>query len=154
MKQSYHCENENELIALGELLGTLLKPKDVIALEGDLGAGKTTFTKGIAKGLEIQRVVNSPTFTIVKEYHGRIPLYHMDVYRLEDSDEDLGFDEYVYGEGVTVVEWAHLVEEYLPPERLTIHIQYEGSGRKLSFIPVGKRYYELCEELQHERASH
>ncbi|MET3700117.1 tRNA threonylcarbamoyladenosine biosynthesis protein TsaE [Bacillus oleivorans] len=155
MEQSYHCENEKELIALGELLGRLLRPKDVIALEGDLGAGKTTFTKGIAKGLDIERVVNSPTFTIVKEYHGRVPLYHMDVYRLEDSDEDLGFDEYFYGEGVTVVEWAHLVEEYLPPERLTIHIQYEGSGgRKLVFIPTGQRYYELCEELHHERASH
>lgn len=148
----YHCNNEAEVIELGRVLGSILKAKDVIALEGDLGAGKTTLTKGIAKGLGITRVVNSPTFTIVKEYQGRLPLYHMDVYRLEDSDEDIGFDEYFYGEGITIIEWAHLVQEYLPPERLTIHITYEESGRKLILDPIGDRYHEICEELKHECA--
>lgn len=98
-------------MGFSEKLGSLLQPGDVLALEGDLGAGKTTFTKGLAKGLDIKRNVNSPTFTIIKEYHGRLPLYHMDVYRVEDSFEDLGFDEYFDGNGVTVVEWAHLVKE-------------------------------------------
>ena len=81
-----------------------------------MGAGKTTFTKGLAEGLGNHRNVNSPTFTIIKEYQGRLPLYHMDVYRVEDSFEDLGFEEYFKGGGVTVVEWAHLIEDQLPEE--------------------------------------
>ncbi|WP_251555484.1 tRNA (adenosine(37)-N6)-threonylcarbamoyltransferase complex ATPase subunit type 1 TsaE [Neobacillus muris] len=129
-------------------LAKLLQPGDVIALEGDLGAGKTTFTKGLALGLEIKKTVNSPTFTIIKEYHGRLPLYHMDVYRVEDGLEDLGFDEYFEGEGVTVVEWAHLIEEQLPEERLTIYLYHESEDhRKIVLIPRGKRYEELCKEI-------
>lgn len=125
-----------------------LEPSDVITLEGDLGAGKTTFTKGLAKGLGITRTVNSPTFTIIKEYHGRMPLYHMDVYRLEHSDEDLGFDEYFEGDGVTVVEWAHLIEDQLPKDRLTIRIEHQGdTKRKITVMPLGERYQQLCEEL-------
>src|SRR5574342_462514 len=108
-------------------LAGLLKAGDVLALEGDLGAGKTTFTKGLAEGLGITRNVNSPTFTIIKEYQGRLPLYHMDVYRVEDAFEDLGFEEYFEGNGVTVVEWAHLIEEQLPQERLTIFL-YRDEG--------------------------
>ncbi|MFE8703971.1 tRNA (adenosine(37)-N6)-threonylcarbamoyltransferase complex ATPase subunit type 1 TsaE [Cytobacillus sp. FJAT-54145] len=129
-------------------LAELLKPGDVITLEGDLGAGKTTFTKGLAKGLDIKRTVNSPTFTIIKEYHGKMPLYHMDVYRLENSDEDLGFDEYFEGNGVTVVEWAHLIEDLLPEELLSINIKHgENESRVLTLIPKGTRYEELCKEL-------
>lgn len=129
-------------------LADALQPGDVITLEGDLGAGKTAFTKGLALGLGIRKNVNSPTFTIIKEYVGRIPLYHMDVYRLEDSDEDLGFDEYFEGEGVTVVEWAHLIEDQLPEERLNIYIHHQGNdSRKFLFKPVGKRYVQLCKEI-------
>jgi tRNA threonylcarbamoyladenosine biosynthesis protein TsaE len=129
-------------------LAEKLQRKDVITLEGDLGAGKTTFTKGLAKGLGIERNVNSPTFTIIKEYKGRLPLYHMDVYRLEDTFEDLGFDEYFDGDGVTVVEWAHLIQEQLPPELLKIHIYHHGeSERKIVLEPIGKRYEELCKEI-------
>ena len=125
-----------------------LQPGDVIALEGDLGAGKTTFTKGLAEGLGIKKNVNSPTFTIIKEYHGRMPLFHMDVYRVADSYEDLGFDEYFEGDGVTVVEWAHLIEEQLPSERLTIFLYHENQDqRKLVFVPMGKRYEQLCKEI-------
>src|SRR5690606_35740407 len=122
-------------------LATYLKPGDVLTLEGDLGAGKTTFTKGLAKGLGITRNVNSPTFTIIKEYHGRMPLYHMDVYRLENSSEDLGFDEYFEGEGVTVVEWAHLIDDQLPESRLEIVIKHQGeNNRKMIIKPLGDRY--------------
>jgi tRNA threonylcarbamoyladenosine biosynthesis protein TsaE len=129
-------------------LAQKLQPGDVITLEGDLGAGKTTFTKGLAVGLDISRNVSSPTFTIIKEYQGRLPLYHMDVYRLEDSYEDLGFDEYFEGEGVTVVEWAHLIEEQLPNELLQISITHgEENSRILTITPKGKRYEMLCKEL-------
>jgi tRNA threonylcarbamoyladenosine biosynthesis protein TsaE len=135
-------------------LGELLKPGDVITLEGDLGAGKTTFTKGLAKGLHIKRVVKSPTFTIIREYQGRLPLYHMDVYRLEDSDEDLGFDEYFEGEGVSVVEWAHIIEEYLPEDRLDITIRrLDDNERELTLEPKGERFYRLCEEFMNESFS-
>lgn len=135
-------------MGFSEKLGSLLQPGDVLALEGDLGAGKTTFTKGLAKGLDIKRNVNSPTFTIIKEYHGRLPLYHMDVYRVEDSFEDLGFDEYFDGNGVTVVEWAHLVKEQLPEELLTIYLYLDDhASRRLVLDPKGKRYEELCKEI-------
>ncbi|AND37891.1 MULTISPECIES: tRNA (adenosine(37)-N6)-threonylcarbamoyltransferase complex ATPase subunit type 1 TsaE [Cytobacillus] len=137
-----------DTMAFSERLGSLLQPGDVLALEGDLGAGKTTFTKGLAKGLNITRNVNSPTFTIIKEYQGRLPLYHMDVYRVEDSFEDLGFDEYFEGNGVTVVEWAHLVKEQLPEELLTIYLYLDDNdSRKLVLEPRGKRYEELCKEI-------
>ncbi|EWG08847.1 tRNA (adenosine(37)-N6)-threonylcarbamoyltransferase complex ATPase subunit type 1 TsaE [Cytobacillus firmus] len=137
-----------DTMGFSEKLGSLLQPGDVLALEGDLGAGKTTFTKGLAKGLNITRNVNSPTFTIIKEYHGRLPLYHMDVYRVEDSFEDLGFDEYFDGNGVTVVEWAHLVKEQLPEELLTIYLYLDNhDSRRLVLEPRGKRYEELCKEI-------
>jgi tRNA threonylcarbamoyladenosine biosynthesis protein TsaE len=129
-------------------LAGFLKPGDVIALEGDLGAGKTTFTKGLAEGLDIKRNVNSPTFTIIKEYQGRLPLYHMDVYRVEDAFEDLGFEEYFEGNGVTVVEWAHLIEAQLPEELLLIQLYLEGNGsRRIVAVPKGERYEELCKEI-------
>ena len=131
-----------------EELAVLLKPGAVLTLEGDLGAGKTTFTKGLAKGLGVTKTVNSPTFTIIKEYKGRLPLYHMDVYRLDDSFEDLGFDEYFEGEGVTVVEWAHLIQDQLPKELLSLSIYREGdSARRIVLKPYGNRYIELCKEI-------
>lgn len=137
-----------ESMHVAERLGTMLEAQDVIVLEGDLGAGKTTFTKGLAKGLEIRRVVNSPTFNIIKEYKGRLPLYHMDVYRLGESEEDLGFDDYFYGDGVTVVEWAHLIQSYLPSSLLKISLFHKGdTNRKIVFEPVGERYIRLCKEL-------
>lgn len=129
-------------------LAALLKEGDVIALEGDLGAGKTTFTKGLAEGLGITRNVNSPTFTIIKEYQGRLPLYHMDVYRVEDAFEDLGFEEYFEGNGVTVVEWAHLIEAQLPDELLLLKLYLDENGaRRIVAEPKGERYEELCEEI-------
>jgi len=139
---------------IAKKLGYLLHENDVILLEGDLGAGKTTFSKGIGLGLGVKRTINSPTFTIIKEYKGRLPFYHMDVYRLEDQFEDFGFDEYFYGGGVTVVEWAQFIEEQLPEEYLTIHIQTIGEQeRNIQLIPHGKRYEQLCKELTNESIS-
>jgi len=137
-----------ETMEFASRMAQLLQPGDVITLEGDLGAGKTTFTKGLAKGLGITKTVNSPTFTIIKEYQGSMPLYHMDVYRLKDAYEDLGFDEYFEGEGVTVVEWAHLIEDQLPIEHLQINLFYhEEIGRKIVLSPKGNRYMQICKEL-------
>ncbi|MED3548829.1 tRNA (adenosine(37)-N6)-threonylcarbamoyltransferase complex ATPase subunit type 1 TsaE [Cytobacillus praedii] len=149
MKQFEFISNKPEdTMDFSKRLAECLKPGDVIALEGDLGAGKTTFTKGLALGLDIKRNVNSPTFTIIKEYQGRMPLYHMDVYRVEDSFEDLGFDEYFEGNGITVVEWAHLIEEQLPQELLMISLFLGENGtRKIVVTPKGERYEELCKEF-------
>ncbi|MGM7724259.1 tRNA (adenosine(37)-N6)-threonylcarbamoyltransferase complex ATPase subunit type 1 TsaE [Metabacillus sp. Hm71] len=149
-----HSADETSILA--KRLSEKLNKRDVITLEGDLGAGKTTFTKALAAGLGIKRNVNSPTFTIIKEYSdGRLPLYHMDVYRLEDADEDLGFDEYFHGEGVTVVEWAHLIEDQLPNERLDIKINYiNDTTRKIIMTPFGSHYVNLCKELRDESISH
>lgn len=140
--------SEQETEQLAGKLAILLAPADVLTLEGDLGAGKTTFTKSVAKGLGITRNVNSPTFTILKQYEGRLSLNHLDVYRLADSDEDLGWDELFYGEAVSIIEWAHLIKEDLPPERLAIQIHRVGEDkRNFTFEPFGKRYEQLCEEL-------
>lgn len=102
-----------------------LRAGDVLCLYGDLGAGKTAFVQGLAKGLGIDEPITSPTFTIVNEYEGRLPLYHFDVYRIADSDEmyEVGFDEYVYGEGVSVIEWPQLIADILPERRYNIEIK-------------------------------
>jgi tRNA threonylcarbamoyladenosine biosynthesis protein TsaE len=135
-------------IGVAERLAALLEPGNVITLEGDLGAGKTTFTKGLAIGLGIDRTLSSPTFTIVKEYEGRLPLYHMDVYRLENSDEDIGFEEYFNGNGITVIEWAQYIEDFLPTDRLNIMIKYLDEGsRLLIFEPSGSHYKQIVEAL-------
>ena len=120
--ESYSAE---ETFRLGEMTGGKLKPGTVICLDGDLGAGKTVFVKGVAKGLGITDTVCSPTFTILQEYRdGRMPLYHFDVYRIEDPEEmyEIGFDEYLYGEGVCLIEWAKNVAELIPDGALKITI--------------------------------
>ena len=140
--------SEQETKALAEQLAARLHAGDVLTLEGDLGAGKTTFTKSVARGLGITRNVNSPTFTILKQYEGRLSLNHLDVYRLANSDEDLGWDELFYGDAVSIIEWAHLIEEDLPAERLAIQIiRLDEDARKFTFMPLGERYEQLCEEL-------
>lgn len=141
-------KSDDETKEVAYKLAQLLQSGNVVTLEGDLGAGKTTFTKGIAKGLDIESVISSPTFTIVKEYKGKLPLYHMDVYRLEFSDEDIGFLEYFHGDGISVVEWAQFIEDYLPEERLVISIKYlENDSRKLIFKPIGTYYNEILQQL-------
>ncbi|MGD7045883.1 tRNA (adenosine(37)-N6)-threonylcarbamoyltransferase complex ATPase subunit type 1 TsaE [Jeotgalibacillus proteolyticus] len=148
MIYNWNSNHPDETAEFACKLGELLKAGDVLTLEGDLGAGKTAFSKGVAKGLGVTRTVNSPTFTIMKEYMGRLPLYHMDVYRLGEEGEDLGFQEYFEGEGVCLVEWAHLIEEQLPQQRLEISIFYEGEHtRRFELRPAGERYEELCKEI-------
>ena len=122
---------------IAKSLASSLKPGTVIALDGELGAGKTVFVKGIAMGLGIFENITSPTFTIVKEYSGRLKLYHFDVYRIEDCSElfEIGFDEYINGEGVSVIEWAVNIEDTLPSD--TIYINIEGSGYSQRKIEIG-----------------
>lgn len=141
--------NEMETMQLAEKLGNIVQEGTLITLEGDLGAGKTTFTKGLGKGLGIKRPINSPTFTIMKIYEGgRLPLYHIDAYRLEGLEQDLGFEEFIYGEGVCVIEWYMFIEDLLPKDRLEIKIEYEGDeARKITLIPHGTIYEELVKEL-------
>lgn len=140
--------SDKESKEIAERLALLLKPGDVVTLEGQLGTGKTTFTKGIAQGLGVKEMITSPTFTIVKEYNGRVPLYHMDAYRLEHSEEDIGFHEYFDGAGLSVVEWAEFIEDFLPSERLNIKISYiDEHARLIQFQPSGKHYAKTIKEL-------
>lgn len=148
MNYIIQVKSPNETEQLAMRLAGLLQPKDIVTLEGDLGAGKTTFTKGLAKGLGIERTVNSPTFTILKQYEGTLQLNHFDVYRLENSDEDIGFDELFAEEAVSVIEWAQFIEDYLPDERLGIIIRrLSEDGREVEFQPRGAHYENLCREL-------
>jgi tRNA threonylcarbamoyladenosine biosynthesis protein TsaE len=148
MNQTIDVQSQAETARLAEKLASLLEGGEVITLEGDLGAGKTTFTQALAKGLGIRRTVSSPTFTILKQYEGRLPLNHLDVYRLADSEEDLGWDELFYGDAVSVVEWAQYIEEELPEERLAIEIRrLDENGRRFSFTPSGSRYESMMKEL-------
>lgn len=139
--------DEKETIAFGERLGQLLKAGDLITMEGDLGAGKTTLTKGIGLGLGVKRVINSPTFNILKGYQGRIPLYHLDVYRLEGVSQELGFEEYYDGDGVCVIEWAQFIEDELPKERLEITLKHIGQERELTMQAIGERYETLVKKV-------
>lgn len=115
-----------ETFALGERLGRGARPGQIYTLTGDLGVGKTVFTQGVAKGLGISEPVSSPTFTIVQEYgSGRLPFYHFDVYRIGDVEEmeEIGYDDYFFGEGVCLIEWAELVREILPEHRISVTIE-------------------------------
>ena len=139
---------ENEMIEFGSQLAKHLFPGTIITLEGDLGAGKTTFTKGIGQGLGIKKVINSPTFTIVKVYHGDYTLYHFDAYRLEGQNDELGFEEMFEGDGVCVIEWAQFIEDILPTDRLDIQIiKNEDETRTFVFHAHGQRYEELVKEM-------
>ncbi len=120
-------QNESDTKRFGIELARKLKPGDIVALIGDLGTGKTTLTKSIAEGLGITELVTSPTFTIVQEYtEGRLPLYHFDVYRLCDTEEmyELGYEEYFFGQGVCIIEWADQIEGLIPEESIIIRIEY------------------------------
>ncbi len=123
----------------------------VIGLDGDLGAGKTRFSQAFAKAIGVIETVNSPTFTLIKEYNGfTFPLYHMDVYRLcLEEAEELGLDEYFYGEGICIIEWAARIHEILPEERLHIHMKYiSDHEREVVVTPNGLVYDEYCQNLQ------
>jgi len=140
---TYISKSEEDTKELAKNIGKILKKGDILTLEGDLGAGKTTFTKGIALGLQIARNVTSPTFTMMKQYKGgTLPLYHIDAYRLENESEDIGFEELIGGDGITVIEWAIFIEEYLPEEKLVVQIEIINlNKRKITFKPTSF-YYE------------
>lgn len=127
-------EHPDDTFTAGEIIGRALKPGDVVALIGELGAGKTCITRGIARGIGISDsyYITSPTFTLINEYPGRIPLYHMDMYRISGPEymEDIGFDEYLSGGGVVVVEWAERIAGILPSGTLYIHIEYRGEQER------------------------
>ena len=144
-----YLEDENKTKEIGYKLGQLLQPGSVICLIGDLGAGKTTMTQSLAKALEVEDYITSPTFTIVNEYEGRMPLYHFDVYRIGSSEEmyDIGFDEYIDGDGVCIIEWANLIEDILPDEYLYIEMNYKETGREMILTPKGDKYEEIVKEL-------
>ncbi|PWV93772.1 tRNA threonylcarbamoyladenosine biosynthesis protein TsaE [Paenibacillus cellulosilyticus] len=145
---------ETETIQLAERLAKWAEPGTVLALDGDLGAGKTRFSQAFAAALGVPGIVNSPTFTIIKEYEGqKLPFYHMDVYRLSiEEADDLGLDDYFFGEGVTIVEWASLIEELLPPDRLHVQLVHlGGQSRRYELMGIGGRYAELVKGLAYEQ---
>ena len=122
----YETRSPEETRALGKKIGAAAKPGDLYTLVGDLGVGKTVFTQGIAEGLGIREPICSPTFTIVQVYEeGRMPFYHFDVYRIGDIEEmdEIGYEDYFYGEGLCMIEWANLIEEILPQERFDVTIE-------------------------------
>ena len=152
--RTFHTRNADETRALAARLGRLLRPGDVLCLLGDLGAGKTTFTQGLARGLDLppDEPINSPTYTLIAEHPGgRLPLYHFDVYRLPDSSglTELAFDEYLEGRGVVVIEWADRIADALPLERLDLKLTATdgGDAREITLTPQGERARHLMEAL-------
>ncbi|HEM5424248.1 TPA: tRNA (adenosine(37)-N6)-threonylcarbamoyltransferase complex ATPase subunit type 1 TsaE [Streptococcus suis] len=143
-----YSQNENELIAIGERIGKACKPNQVLVLSGDLGAGKTTLTKGLAKGLKIEQMIKSPTYTIVREYEGIMPLYHLDVYRIGDDPDSIDLDDFLYGGGLTVIEWGELLDVSLFDDYLLIRIEKEGDGRRLTVESHGAQSSDLAKEFQ------
>lgn len=149
MDYKYTAYSESETMELAENLESEKFPGMVICLNGELGSGKTVFTKAFANSLGINEVVTSPTFNIIKEYtDGEMPLYHMDVYRIEDKAKELGLEEYFDGNGVTIVEWADMINDYLPKERLDINIKVTGEDTRVFVLkPHGKKYEDICEAI-------
>lgn len=147
---SITTDSAEQTQALARRLAGQLEKGDVINLTGELGAGKTAFSQGLASGLGVEERVTSPTFAIIKEYSGRLPLYHMDVYRLSSPAElvDLGYEEYFFGDGVTVVEWGDKVIELFPPDYLEVVFELGGiDKRKITFIPNGQRWGKVMGRL-------
>lgn len=143
--------SEEETIELAQNIESEKFPNMVICLQGDLGSGKTMFAKGFAKAMEVEEEITSPTFNIIKEYtSGELPLYHMDVYRLDGKVDELGIEEYYTKGGVTIIEWADMIPDYLPEERLDIKIRNSGEDedkRVIILIPHGRKYEEVCEAV-------
>ena len=139
--------DEEDLIELAQNIESEKFENMVICLNGDLGSGKTVFAKAFASAMGIDEV-SSPTFSIIKEYVGELPFYHMDVYRVENNVENLGISEYFEKNGVTIIEWADMIKEYLPEERLDIKIKVTGENTRLVILkPHGEKYQSICEEI-------
>ncbi len=144
LKLTSHSPEETQ--QLGRIIGELMNPGDIILLCGPLGAGKTCLAQGIAHGLGVRENTASPSYVLMREFAGRMPLYHMDLYRLEFNEiDDLGLDDYLYGHGLCVIEWAEKAASLLPAERLTVSLAYAGeSERNIEIIPSGTNYTEVA----------
>ena len=142
-------KTREETISLGEKLGKLLPANSILAMNGDLAAGKTTFTKGIGIGLDIKQVINSPTFNILKIYEGSKTLYHIDAYRLEENPYDLGFEEYMDDDGIMVIEWFDYMKDMISNDYLELKFKYiDDETREIEFIPHGSKYDDVLKELE------
>lgn len=147
------ANNLKDTEKLGKIIAKCLEKGTVICLDGELGAGKTSLTQFIAEEFGVKEYIVSPTFTIIKEYEGKLPFYHMDVYRIGSEDDmyELGFDEYIYSEGVTIIEWADLIRAILPQERVNIKIiRIDDRKREISIEGEGPAYEKLLKELKNE----
>ena len=149
-------ENDKQTMAIAKKLAESLEPGMTLLLEGDLGAGKTTFTKGIGEGLGVKRIIKSPSYTIIREYQdGRLPLYHIDLYRLDEGEaSELGLEEYFDGNGVTVFELASIAPDELPKERVEIKLTPQSENiahRDVEFRAVGKRYERIMETVNNSK---
>ena len=149
MDYKYTSKSVDDTLRLAENIESEKFENMVICLIGELGCGKTVFTKGFANALGIEDVITSPTFNIIKEYlNGEMPLYHMDVYRLEEQDSEIGLTDYFHKGGVTIIEWADIIKDKLPEERLDIKFKVVGEDtRVLVFEPHGEKYVELCDSV-------
>jgi len=148
MEYKITTRSDEETIELAQNIESEKFPNMVICLNGELGSGKTVFTKGIANALGVKEVVTSPTFTIIKEYHGELALYHMDVYRLNGIVDGIGIEEYFNKNGIVVIEWADTIKDILPKERIDIKIVILDENKRVFVLqPHGKKYEELCEAI-------
>ena len=148
MEYKITTKSELETIELAQNFESEKFPNMVICLDGELGSGKTVFTKGIANALGITESITSPTYTIIKEYNGELPLYHMDVYRLDGDIDGVGVEEYFTKGGVVVIEWADTISDILPKERLEIKFKVLDENKRMLILkPYGAKYEELCEAV-------
>lgn len=149
MDLKYISKSIEDTLTLAENIESEKFENMAICLDGELGSGKTVFVKGFAKALGIEDNITSPTFNIIKEYYsGELPLFHMDVYRLDEVEEDIGIRDYFKKNGVTIIEWSEMIKKDLPDERLEINFKIIGEDtRVLVFNPIGKIYEDLCESI-------
>lgn len=146
--------SEEETKRLGELIGELLRGDEVILLTGELGTGKTTLIQGIAKGMGVGENPISPSFVLVREYKGKFPLFHVDLYRVEEDIESIGLEEYLGREGVVAVEWAEKGRGYLPEDALFIRLEHlEGDKRRITLIGKGEKYREIVRKVKERWSS-
>ena len=148
MEYKLTTRSEMDTVEIAQNLESEKFPNMLICLNGELGSGKTIFTKGFANALGINETVTSPTFNIIKEYDGELPLYHMDVYRLDGNTEGVGIEDYFTKGGVVIIEWANTIKDILPEKRLDIKFKIAGENTRILVItPHGKEYEELCEAV-------